>query len=212
MRRTLSFIVLVVFALAQLAMLAVPAFLALQGRTLSWQQAAESPAITAALIAAAASLLLGLPAALALWRRNGWGLAGGMLLAPLLLPVALLGDAPIRLAGHLSLGLAIGTACTLIGLGGIDRGLLRAASSAGISPAGTYRRVVLPLAMPGILAGILLSATASLAASLAEHAIAQPLPWAAIRAIALPQALAVLGIALLLGAAMAAVLALLRRP
>ncbi len=225
-RGLIATLLLLVLAALQLAMLAVPAALILAGQPtaswpLLWQRLVDGPAPLAALVALASALILGAPAGIALWRR-GWGLVTAMVLAPLLLPVALLGGSgdvdgqAILLAGHASLGLALGAGCCLLGLLPVDRRLLQAAASSGVSPAGAYRRVVLPLAMPGIAAGCLLTAAASLATSLVALALTmtqgRTASLASLPHLGASPLLSVLGVALLLCAATAAALALLRRP
>jgi putative spermidine/putrescine transport system permease protein len=224
MRRMVSALLLLILMVAQFAVLAVPSALVLAGQTpSSWrmlsQQLRDGPAPLAGLAAVLAALLLGTPAALALWRRQGWGLIVGVLLTPLLLPVALLGgngatmeSLGVLLAGHASLGLALGTACGLVGLSGVDPGMLRAAASCGVSPASAYRRVVWPLMAPGVVGGFLLSATASLATSLVALSLGRPPSLAALLGVGLSPALAVGGVALLLCAGTGSAMVLLRRP
>jgi ABC-type Fe3+ transport system permease subunit len=172
-----------------------------------------------AVVAAVATAVLAGPiAAMALWRLRLAGIATGLLLAPLLLPLALpsFGDGRIGLAvvllSHASLGLALGTLCGMASLFWLDPGVLRAAAHSGLSPWGALVRVVLPVMAPGILASILLSAIvplllamARLSFGLGDMALSVP-----------PQMrltlLAASGMALLLAAVASASVVLLRRP
>jgi ABC-type spermidine/putrescine transport system permease subunit II len=218
-RRLLSVVLLALLAVLQFVILAVPAALLVAGQSSSWallgRDMTEGMAPLACLVAIAASVLLGVPAALALWRRQGWGLVAGVLLAPLLLPATWLGqigaNAELMLVGHASLGVAIGTACALAGLRLVEPGLLRAAASCGVSPFAAYRRVVLRLLVPGILAGVLLAGASSVAASLMALAPSRPAPLAALMGLGLSPALAVVAVAVALWAVTVAALTLLRR-
>jgi ABC-type spermidine/putrescine transport system permease subunit II len=209
-RAIVSTLVLTVLALAQFAILAVPAGLALAARkphgAALWQALQSWQTLLACLVAVLAALLLGTPAALALWRRQGWGMVAGLLLAPLLVQSWLMRNG---LLGHASLGLGFGTACVLIGLAAVEPEMLRAAALCGLSPWRVYRRLVLPVAFPSVLAGLLLTATASLSASLA--ASLEALPPADSAGMALAPTLAGAGLALLLCAVTGAALLLLRR-
>jgi ABC-type sulfate transport system permease component len=215
-RGVFLFLWLLLMACLQLALVALPAGLILADRPQPdwpqlWTLLQQSRAPLAALVAMLAALGPGTLAALALWRRRRLGLRGGLLLTPVLMPVALLagGDTLLRLAGHAGLGLALGAICGFIGLSTVDPALLRAAASCGLSPPRAWRAVLLPLAGPGVLAGLVLANVASLALSLV--AAAPPLPLEAL--LRHPAAMtAALGVSLLLCAATAAALALLRRP
>jgi ABC-type spermidine/putrescine transport system permease subunit II len=125
----------------------------------------EDPVTLGALAACVGFALLGgLVVGVAAWRRGaGWL---GPALLPLLWPVALrLGpDAPQTavLACHAALGLGLGALCGTARLSRLSRGVLRAAWMCGVSPLGALRRVMLPVLVPGLLAGVLLAATGSL--------------------------------------------------
>lgn len=168
--------------------------------------------------AVAAAIFPGTLTAMALWRMRLSGLACGLLLAPLLVPMALFsfGDGPsghaIFLLAHASLGLGLGTLCGIACLAWLDLGVLRAAACSGVSPWGALRRVVLPVMAPGILASFLLAiiipvTMALLRSGLELHALALALP-------AQPRIvlLAAAGFAVVLAAIASAVMILLRRP
>ncbi len=222
-RAILSWLVLVVLCLLQLA--ALVGFFAL---LLTQPGAPKLPDLVDALstgrlpvaiaVAVGAAVLAGPLAAMALWRLRLAGIATGLLLAPLLLPLALpsFGDGrtgiAVLLLSHASLGLALGTLCGVASLGWLDLGVLRAAAHSGVSPWGALRRVVLPVMAPGIFASILLSAVVPLLLAmvrlsfgLEEIALAVP-PQARITL------LAASGMAVLLAAIASASVVLLRRP
>jgi ABC-type spermidine/putrescine transport system permease subunit II len=211
---------LLAMAAFQVALVALPAGMILAahpGATamVLWTRLLSDGAPLAALVAVLSALGPGTLAALALWRRQSLGLASGLLLAPLLVPVGLLGgsrDLAVLLAGHAGVGLAIGSLCGVIGLGGVDRAVLRAAASCGLSPVRIWVRVLLPLAAPGVLAGMVLANVASVALSVVSVALAAPLPLTAVLLLPTASVTAAIGAALVLCAAVAAALALLRRP
>lgn len=177
LRTSLAWLLLALLGLFQILALTLPPALLLGGHgpgalpALAHQIGGGTalPVLDAAI---AAAIVPGTLAAMALWRLRVWGLAASLLLAPLLLPMALLAatDGPAGLAAaviaHASLGLGIGVGCGLGSLAGLDRGVLRAAACCGVSPLGMIWRVVLPVMAPGMLAAILLSALASLGTSL----------------------------------------------
>lgn len=204
----LQFAALAVPAAALLSPVATPARInaILAGTTLL-------PALAAAVVSAVGA---GTLAAVALWRLRLWGLAAGLLLAPLLVPtVSLAGpDTPIALAlllaRHASLGLAFGAGCGLVRLIDVDLGVLRAAACCGVSPAGTLRRVVLPIMAPGILAACLLSAAASVLLSITLRLPA--LDPSVLHAMAGAAWLPAVGAAAVICAVAGAALALLRGP
>lgn len=169
-------------------------------------------------VAVATAALAGPLAAMALWRLRLAGIATGLLLAPLLLPLALPsfgGDRIgllVALLRHASLGLALGTLCGVASLGWLDLGVLRAAAHSGVSPWGALRRVVLPAMAPGILASILLAAFAPLVMAifrlslgLADFSLTMP-PQMRITI------LAAAGMAVVLTAVTSSAVVLLRRP
>lgn len=208
----LQFLILAGFLAVLLAQPGTPDLAGLLQRSLD---GIVKPAIA---IAVAAATLPGTLAAMALWRMRLSGLAAGLLLAPLVLPMALFsfGDGSngqvAFLLAHAGLGLGIGTLCGIACLAWLDLGVLRAAACSGVSPWGALRRVVLPVMAPGILAAALLSAiiplvTAILRAGLGLHALVVLVP-------AQPRIvlMAAAGLAVVLAAITSAVMVLLRRP
>lgn len=232
-RRMVSGLLLMVVLLIQLAVLMGGPQYFLAGRAAPgletvWHQWIVGPAPWLVGASGAASLVLGTLSALALWRLRGsrtsltWGL-----LAPLLLPLTVWGATAggptglgLLLIGHVSLGLAIGGGCGLVSLGQVDPGLLRAAASCGVTPGEAFRRVVLPLIAPGILAGLLLSVAASIGGSLilsyagavswADIVAALAALWPMPQPLPRPQWLAVVGLIVLAQAVIGAAMALLR--
>jgi len=202
----------------QAAVVAVPAVLILCGWQHSswmglWDEMVAGSAPLAAMVAVVAALGPGSLVALALWRQR-LGLVAGLLVTPLLMPVALLGSGEnwaILLAGHASVGLALGALCGFIGLCGVDPRLLRAAASCGVSPGRAWIRVLLPLAAPGVLAGVVLANVASMALSLVGVAMRHPwLGWMGLT-VSPASAVVVCGSALVPCVAVGVALALLRR-
>ncbi len=167
--------------------------------------------------AVVASVLLGSVAALALWRLRFWGLAAGLLVSPILFPVALLArggstESLVALfAGHASLGVAFGALCGLVCLIGVDGGMLRAAACCGVSPIDAIRRVLLPLMVPGIAAGAVLSAAASVCLSAVSQLQGTPAEFKTLLHQPAPIWLAAGGFALVLCAVASVALVLLRR-
>jgi putative spermidine/putrescine transport system permease protein len=165
----------------------------------------------------AVAVVLGSAAAVALWRLQLRGITIGVILAPLLLPIAALaqgGHAQAQmlvLAGHASLGLAFGTGCSFARLAHVDRGVLRAAMCCGVSPLGTVRLVLLPLMAPGIWAGALLAALGSLGLSLATLIHGTPAPLTAMPVMPPAFWLTITGSGLLFCAVTTLALRLLRR-
>ena len=121
--------------------------------------------------------LLGTLAALGLWRARlpGQGVVLALLIAPMVVPVVIIAVgvyfafAPLGLTdGYAGLILAHATLAApfvvitvLAALSGFDRGLLRAASNLGAPPITAFRRVMLPLILPGVLSGAVFAFAAS---------------------------------------------------
>ncbi|MGE5172100.1 MAG: ABC transporter permease [Rudaea sp.] len=113
--------------------------------------------------------LLGTLAALGLWRARFplRGLLLALLISPMVVPVVIVAVgvyfafAPLGLndgyAGlilaHTALAVPFVVITVLATLSGFDPTLLRAAASLGASPVPAFRRVMLPLILPGVLAG-----------------------------------------------------------
>ncbi len=127
--------------------------------------------------AAVLATLLGTLAALGLWRARlpGQGVVLALLIAPMVVPVVIIAVgvyfafAPLGLTdGYAGLILAHATLAApfvvitvLAALSGFDRGLLRAASNLGAPPITAFRRVMLPLILPGVLSGAVFAFAAS---------------------------------------------------
>ncbi|GAB3714623.1 ABC transporter permease [Nocardiopsis oceani] len=113
--------------------------------------------------------LIGVPASLALARHRfrGNNLVSGLFLAPLLVPTVVLGLAlllaltPFGLTGsypglviaHLAITIPYVIRTTMIALSSADMSCEEAARVLGADSWTTFRRITLPLAAPGILAG-----------------------------------------------------------
>ena len=121
--------------------------------------------------------LLGTLAALGLWRTRfpGQGLLLAVLISPMVVPVIIIAVgvyfafAPAGLTdgytglilAHTTLGAPFVVVTVLATLSGFDRTLLRAAASLGARPLTTFRRVMLPLILPGVLSGAVFAFAAS---------------------------------------------------
>jgi putative spermidine/putrescine transport system permease protein len=150
----------------------------LPGLSLRWYQDFFSssfwlPAVRNSLIVGASAtllaLLLGTPAALGLWRAGfrGRGLLLALLILPMVVPEIItavgvyFAFAPLGLTdgyaglilAHTTLAVPFVVITVLATLSGFDRSLLRAAASLGASPLQSFRRVTLPLILPGVLSG-----------------------------------------------------------
>ena len=121
--------------------------------------------------------LLGTLAALGLWRTRfpGQALLLAVLISPMVVPVIIIavgvyfafapagltdGYAGLILA-HTTLAAPFVVVTVLATLSGFDRTLLRAAASLGARPLTTFRRVMLPLILPGVLSGSVFAFAAS---------------------------------------------------
>jgi putative spermidine/putrescine transport system permease protein len=132
------------------------------------------------IVGAAATLLatvLGTLAALGLWRARfpGQGLLLAVLISPMVVPVIIIAVgayfafAPLGLndgyAGlilaHTALAAPFVVITVLATLSGFDRTLLRAAASLGAPPLVAFRRVTLPLILPGVASGAVFAFAAS---------------------------------------------------
>ncbi|GAA3739051.1 putative spermidine/putrescine transport system permease protein [Spinactinospora alkalitolerans] len=118
---------------------------------------------------ATVAVLVSLPASLALTRHSfrGRSAFANLFLSPLLVPTVVLGLAlllalsPFGLIGtypglvvaHLAITIPYVIRTTMIALSSADVSCEEAARTLGASPWNTFRRVTLPLAAPGILAG-----------------------------------------------------------
>lgn len=133
------------------------------------------------LVAGAATLVatvFGTLAALALGRYEfrGKALTQSVLFLPVIIPEVVVGAALVTFFGAIELRLSLGTVVLAhiafsisyvaivvrARLSGFDRSLEEAALDLGAGPAETFRRVTLPLILPGIVAGALLVFTLSI--------------------------------------------------
>lgn len=159
----------------------------LPGLSLRWyREVFESPfwvgsILNSLVIGAGATVLattLGTLAALGLWlaRFRGQGLVLAVLISPMVVPSVvvavglLFAYAPVGLANtyagmilaHTALASPFVVLTVSATLTGFDRALLRAAAASGAGPATTFRRVMLPLIAPGVVAGALFAFAISL--------------------------------------------------
>ena len=120
---------------------------------------------------------LGTLAALGIWRARfpGQALLLALLISPMVVPVIIVAVgvyfafAPLGLndgyAGlilaHTTLAVPFVVVTVLATLAGFDRTLLRASASLGAPPLTTFRRVTLPLILPGVLSGAVFAFAAS---------------------------------------------------
>ncbi len=132
------------------------------------------------LVGASATILataLGTLAALGLWRTRfpAQGLLLAVLISPMVVPVIIVAVgvyfafAPIGLTdgyaglilAHTTLAAPFVVVTVLATLSGFDRTLLRAAANLGARPLTAFRRVMLPLILPGVLSGAVFAFAAS---------------------------------------------------
>ena len=139
------------------------------------------PALKNSLIVGTAATLLatalGTLAALGLWRARfpAQGLVLAILISPMIVPVIIVAVgtyfafAPLGLTdgyaglilAHAALGAPFVVITVLATLSGFDRTLTRAAQSLGASQWTTFRRVTLPLILPGVASGAVFAFAAS---------------------------------------------------
>lgn len=132
------------------------------------------------IVGSAATLLatiLGTLAALGLWRARfpGQGLLLALLISPMVVPVIIIAVgvyfafAPLGLTdgyaglilAHATLAVPFVVITVLATLSGFDRTLLRAAASLGAPPLTAFRRITLPLILPGVVSGAVFAFAAS---------------------------------------------------
>src|SRR5689334_12392530 len=120
---------------------------------------------------------LGTLAAMGLWRARfpAQALVLAILISPMVVPVVIIAVgvyfafAPLGLTdgyaglilAHTTLGVPFVVITVLATLSGFDRTLVRAAESLGASPLTTFRRVTLPLILPGVASGAVFAFAAS---------------------------------------------------
>lgn len=159
----------------------------LPGLSVQWyREVLASPAwqgavVNTAVIGTAATVLattIGTVSAIGIDRLGRWFKTGALLLSvfPLMVPiviVALGGYLALVKAGlnntywgavllHAMLGLPFVIISVLSALQGFDRNLWRAASSLGAKPATAFRRVMLPIVLPGVITGAVFAFATSL--------------------------------------------------
>jgi putative spermidine/putrescine transport system permease protein len=121
--------------------------------------------------------VLGTMAALGIWRARfpAQTLVLAMLISPMVVPVVIIAVgvyfafAPLGLTdgylglilAHATLGVPFVVITVLATLSAFDRTLLRAAESLGASQLATFRRVMLPLILPGVASGAVFAFAAS---------------------------------------------------
>ena len=142
----------------------------------SWLSSLQNSLI----IGTSATLLatvLGTMAALGIWRARfpAQALVLAMLISPMVVPVVIIAVgvyfafAPLGLTdgylglilAHTTLGVPFVVITVLATLSAFDRTLLRAAESLGASQIATFRRVMLPLILPGVASGAVFAFAAS---------------------------------------------------
>jgi putative spermidine/putrescine transport system permease protein len=139
------------------------------------------PSVWNSLIVGSAATLtataLGTMAALGIWRARfpGQALVLALLISPMVVPVIIVAVgvyfafAPLGLTdgyaglilAHTTLAVPFVVVTVLATLSGFDRTLIRAAEGLGASPIATFRRVTLPLILPGVLSGAVFAFAAS---------------------------------------------------
>ena len=128
-------------------------------------------------VATLSATVLGTLAALGIWRSRfpGQALVLALLISPMVVPVIIVAVgvyfafAPLGLTdgysglilAHTTLAVPFVVVTVLATLAGFDRTLLRAAASLGATPVTTFRRVTLPLILPGVLSGAVFAFAAS---------------------------------------------------
>jgi putative spermidine/putrescine transport system permease protein len=127
--------------------------------------------------ATALATVLGTLASLGIWRSRfpAQGLVLAILISPMVVPVIItavgvyFAFAPLGLTdgyaglilAHTVLAVPFVVVTVLATLSGFDRTLIRAAESLGASPLTTFRRVMLPLILPGVVSGAVFAFAAS---------------------------------------------------
>jgi putative spermidine/putrescine transport system permease protein len=126
-----------------------------------------------ATVAATLAIFVATPAALALTRRRFTGreALSALFMSPLTIPHVVLGIALLRylaqigmgatfaglVAGHLLLVTPFALRLVMASVAGMDERIQQAAISLGAGPFATFRRVTLPLILPGIVSGWILA-------------------------------------------------------
>jgi putative spermidine/putrescine transport system permease protein len=127
--------------------------------------------------ATALATVLGTIAAIGLWRTRfpGQGVLLALMISPMVVPVIIVAVgvyfafAPLGLTdgyaglilAHTTLAAPFVVVTVLATLAGFDRTLLRASANLGAPPLTTFRRVMLPLILPGVVSGAVFAFAAS---------------------------------------------------
>lgn len=203
-----------------------------------WNSAAWMNAIRNSLIIGMFSTLiataLGTLAALGLSRREMpfRGLIMGLLISPMIVPliisaagmfffyssVGLASTMPGVILAHAALGTPFVIITVTATLVGFDHSLTRAAAGLGASPATTFRKITMPLIMPGIISGALFAFITSFdeivvvlfLAGVEQRTIPREM-WSGIRESISPTILAVATILVMFSIALLTTIELLRR-
>ncbi len=147
-----------------------------------WQDgeimAAARNSMIVASLSTVLSTMLGTSLALGLYRSGGWvnRLVDGLVYVPLVVPETVMGISLLAFLTRFGVGLGLTSIIiahvafsvpfvTLVvqaRLAGLDHSLVEAAMDLGATEAMALRRIILPLAQPGVIAGALLAFTLSL--------------------------------------------------
>ena len=179
----LPILLLPVFSINQSA---VPKF-PITGYTLKWYQglpntpellSAAWNSLVVGVCASIVSTILGICAARAItrYRFRGQRVAGGLIMAPLVLPEIIVAVSLLLvllqmglqlslftvILGHILICVPYSVTVLISGFEGFDRSLEEASADLGETAWGTFRRVTLPMVAPAIISSLLVSFTISL--------------------------------------------------
>lgn len=203
-----------------------------------WNSAAWMTAIRNSLVigvfATIIATVLGTLAALGLSRREMpfRGLIMGLLISPMIVPliisaagmfffyssIGLAGTLPGVIMAHAALGTPFVIITVTATLVGFDHSLTRAAASLGASPATAFRKITMPLILPGVISGALFAFITSFdeivivlfLAGVEQRTIPREM-WSGIREQISPTILAVATVLVLFSIALLTTIELLRR-
>ncbi len=215
-----------------------PAGYSLRWYNAFWNSAAWMTAIRNSLVigvfATLIATVLGTLAALGLSRREMpfRGLIMGLLISPMIVPliisaagmfffyssVGLAGTLPGVIMAHAALGTPFVIITVTATLVGFDHSLTRAAASLGASPATAFRKITMPLILPGVISGALFAFITSFdeivivlfLAGVEQRTIPREM-WSGIREQISPTILAVATVLVLFSIALLTTIELLRR-
>ncbi|MGQ2907867.1 MAG: ABC transporter permease [Aliihoeflea sp.] len=215
-----------------------PAGYSLRWYNAFWNSAAWMTAIRNSLIigvfATLIATVLGTLAALGLSRREMpfRGLIMGLLISPMIVPliisaagmfffysrIGLAGTLPGVIMAHAALGTPFVIITVTATLVGFDHSLTRAAASLGASPATAFRKITMPLILPGVISGALFAFITSFdeivivlfLAGVEQRTIPREM-WSGIREQISPTILAVATVLVLFSIALLTTIELLRR-